>query len=169
MAKIIGGGGILCRDLAVAIDDAFLFDLLCETSRITKIDAKFYVYREREGSLSNSSDINRLKRYVPTIMEFAKFINKKLMKLTNDQVFADNVIYMVLGRLIKLRVIPYFIKDRNFALKLLTDILTPIFKENTSFVKNMMISSMLGEIISNNLQSENERLKKKLKENFSSD
>ena len=163
------GGGILCRNLAVAIDDAFLFDLLCETSKITKIDAKFYVYREREGSLSNSSDFNRLKKYIPTIMEFARFINKKLMKLTNDQFFADNVVYMVIGRLVKLRVIPYFVKDRVVVSQLLTEILRPTFKENTAFVKNMIVASMLGEIASSQLQLENEKLKNKIKEIFSSE
>lgn len=122
----------------------------------------------RTNSISNSVDINKLKKFVPVFMEFAKNINKKLLSLTKDQYFADNVIQIVLGRLMNLFAVQFLISDRVSFFKILTEILTPIFKDNTSFVKVMVCSSMLGEVMASNLTRENEILKSKIKEITSS-
>ena len=164
-----GGGYCLAyRDFSVAEDDFFLFELLCKTSNIVKINSLFYIYRVRATSISNSADINKLKKFVPVFMEFAKNINKKLLSLTKDQYFADSVIQIVLGRLMNLFAVQFLISDRVIFFKILTEILTPTFKDNTSFVKVMFCSSMLGEVMASNLTRENEVLKNKIKEITSS-
>ncbi len=133
---------------------------------MTKIDVPFYVVRVRENSVSHSSNINRLKNYIPTFIEFSKLINKKLLNLTQDQYFADNVIYMVLGRLMKLFVAPFLINDRVATFNVLTEIFKSIFKDSASFVKILMCLSIMGELTTDNLLRENEMLKNKLKEKF---
>ena len=97
-------------------------------------------------------------------MEFAKNINKKLLNLTKDQFFADNVIQMVLGRLMNIFAVQFLVNDRITSFRILTEALTPIFKDNTSFVKAMICSSMFGELMANNLTRENDNLKKKIEE-----
>ena len=57
------------RDFAIADDDFFLCEILCAASKIVKINKPVYVYRQRQGSISNSSDVNRLKKYIPAIIE----------------------------------------------------------------------------------------------------
>ena len=160
----VGGGykKLYFREFPVAEDDFFLFELLCLTSNVVKIEVPFYIYRVKEGSISNSSDINRLKKYIPTFMEFAKLINKKLITLTQDQYFSDSVVSVVLGRLMNLFVIPMLLKDREGTFKNLTEILKPIFRENCSFVKTMICSAMYGEIMSSRLSEENRILKTKI-------
>lgn len=96
-------------------------------------------------------------------MEFAKLIDKRLLSLTNDQFFADNVNSLVLGRLMNLFVIPMWMQDRVGTYKILTEVFKPIFKDNCSFVKTILCSSMFGEIMSKKLAQENEILKSKIK------
>ena len=96
-------------------------------------------------------------------MEFAKNINKKLLSLTKDQYFADNVVQIVVGRLMNLFVIPMWMQDRVGTYKILTEVFKPVFKDNCSFVKTILCSSMFGEIMSKKLAQENELLKSKIK------
>ena len=161
----IGGGykKLYFQDFPVAEDDFFLFELLCSTSKVTKIDVPFYIYRVKDGSISNSTDIKRLKKYMPTFMEFVKRIDKRLLSLTNDQFFADNVNSLVLGRLMNLFVIPILMQDRVGTYKMLTEVFKPVFKDNCSFVKTILCSAMFGEIMSKKLTQENEMLKTKIK------
>ena len=147
----------------MAEDDFFLFELLCKTSNIVKINSPFYVYRVRANSISNSTDIGKLKKFMPVFMEFAKNINKKLLSLTKDQYFADNVVQIVVGRLMNLFVIPMWMQDRVGTYKILTEVFKPVFKDNCSFVKTILCSSMFGEIMSKKLAQENELLKSKIK------
>lgn len=147
------------RNFAVADDDFFLSEILSVTSKIVKIDKPIYVYRPREGSISKSSDIKRVKKYIKSIVEGANFLNKTLMSLTNDLIFVEKVNLKVMERLFNVFILDFYNANNLVTIQEINEALKSLNIDNTDFL-TLMIFSFIQR---NAIWKENEELKKVIK------
>ena len=135
------------RNFAVADDDYFLCDILCATSKVVKIDKPVYVYRPREGSISKSEDFKRISKYLNAIMDGEDFLKEKLLPLTNDPLFVENVNLKVSQRLFKFFLMNYFKKDPSMVAKEFYETLKNSDKDHSVFFTTMMIGFLQRSVL----------------------
>ena len=147
------------RNFAIADDDYFLSEILCATSKIIKIDKPVYVYRPREGSISKSSDIKRVEKYINSIMAGAEFLSNLLLPLTNDPNFINRVNLKVVERLFDVFIMDFYKSNSLATIQELNKALKESNKDNSEFFTLMILSF----IQRNMLIKENNNLKNMLK------
>ena len=156
------------KDFAIADDDFFLFEVLCATSKIIKIDKPVYIYRPREGSITKSADINRIKRYLPAIASGAKFLEDKLLPITDDPLFVEQIKLKVVERLFNVFIMEYYTKDKFNTISALINAINDNSESNNAFLKTLITAFVKQNLNLRELAAENTRLKytmKSIKEN----
>ena len=125
----------------VSEDTVFIFDLLCATSKITKISFPFYFYRQHPESVSHN--INRLYKNVSSIPILHKYIEKKLSHV-DDFYFVSEVLDSLTDTLINVYIHPYFMQDKEFALREIERALKNILGENSMFAVSLIRGYLRG-------------------------
>lgn len=126
------------RNFVIAEDDYFLFEVLCVTSSIIKIENPIYIYRPRQNSASNSTDIKMLKRNISSIIEGSTFVKNKLLSVINDPIFVENVNLKVIERLFNVFIMKFFNENPIYSLQEINSALKS--QNNSDFLTTMILS-----------------------------
>ena len=151
------------RNFAIAEDDYFLFEILCATSNIIKIDKPIYIYRTRTESASHSFNVDKIKNYIQTIIEGSNLLEDKLSSLINDAVFVNIVNEKVTERLFNLFIMAIYIKDKFNTISALINALNDNSKKNNAFLKTLITAFVKQNLNLRELAAENTRLKYTMK------
>ena len=143
---------------SVGEDLFWLFDIICATSKIIKIDKPVYIWRPRNESASHNA--RRLQQNINAVIMISNYVYKKLMALNiEDSDFIDNVTSHMAKSLLINYVLSFFKKEPTKTMNFIAEALTPTFGENTPFIKSILKNYILEYIEKQKLLQENDKLK----------
>ena len=139
----------------VAEDVFFNFDVVCATSRIIKIDAPFYIYRNHTTSTTyNAKRINKNMKSIPVLSEH---ITEKLAPL-NDPKFTQIILMYWINHVMNNYIFPFISEGGTEFITEILKALEPRLGKNSTFVLTLMQLYFQNRLV---LQ-ENKILKNKL-------
>lgn len=146
----------------VAEDLFWLFDIICATGNIIKIDKPVYIWRQVNTSASH--EISRLKKNVEAIVALSKYLDRKLNELiSDDPMFINIVISRILRGPIDCYILPFFTKDFNYTLNMIDEAISSTFDKDSRFVISMIQNYAIERFTIYKLQAENIKLISTLK------
>ena len=125
-------------------EDVFVhFDLLCLTSNIVKIDFPFYIYRVHENSLTHNK--KNIGRSIESTMALIGHIRKKLITLSNDELFINNACLSLLNGVASIYLQPLFLEDATKIFHEMEDHCNKIFGERGTNVALLFYAYLWGQ------------------------
>ena len=130
-------------------EDAFwLFDVVCSTEKIIKIDKPVYIWRSNEHSASHSA--SRLKRDMEAVVKVCKYVEERLANI-EDKKFVDEVACFISTDLMMNYILQFFVKEPEKTLEAIGEVINKIYGENSLFVKNIIKNYMIEYMKTRNL------------------
>ena len=135
------GGGIPLRFPDCVGEDAFwLFDVVCSTEKIVKIDKPIYIWRPNEHSASHSA--SRLKKDMEAVIKMSKHVEKRLADI-DDKKFVNEVARFISTDLMMNYILQFFAKEPERTLEAIGESLNETYGENSLLVKNLIKNYMI--------------------------
>ena len=144
-----GGGVFPIRFPNCVGEDAFwLFDVVCATEKIIKIDKPVYIWRPNENSASHSA--SRLKKDMEAVIKISKHVEERLANI-EDPKFLEEVARFLSTDLMMNYMLQFFVKEPEKTLEEIGETLSEIYGENSLFVRNIIKNYMIEYLKTRNL------------------
>lgn len=120
-------------------EDVFVhFDLLCATDKIVKITNPFYIYRDRKDSLTHSG--KNISKALASIFYLNNYVRNKLLALTNDKNFVNNVCLTLMNGVSSTYLLPAFQENSLDASKDIEEFFNKYFEHDANSLAQLLFN-----------------------------